>query len=306
MQGPAAQPSDRRNGRPLAQHEALTAYGFLTANGLGFLVFTLIPIIASGVLSLFNWPLQGTPSFTGLQNYVTLLTTDPVFKQVFLNTLYFVAGYVPLNMILSVGIAVWVNSLRWKGLFRVIFFLPVVTPVVGNALVWTLIYTPTGGILNWVLGILHLPQPNWLGSTTLAMPALIVMSLWQGFGYNMLVFSAGLQVIPTELYEAAAIDGASSMRRFWSITLPMLTPFLFFGLVLTLISSFQVFTQPFVLTNGGPGVSTTTMVMYLYNNGFQYLKMGYASAIAWILFIIIMIITAFQFVAQRRWVYYEY
>jgi multiple sugar transport system permease protein len=305
-QGPVLPSSDRGSGRSLAQHETLSAYGFLAANGLGFLAFTLIPIVASAALSLFNWPLQGTPSFAGLQNYITLLTSDPVFKQIFLNTLYFVVGYVPLNMILSVGIAVWLNSVRWKAFFRIVFFLPVVTPAVGNALIWTLIYSPNGGILNWVLSsVLHLPAPNWLGSQNLAMPAMIAMSLWQGFGYNMLVFSAGLQVIPQELYEAAAIDGATSMRSFWSITLPLLTPFLFFGLVLTLISSFQVFTQPFILTNGGPGVSTTTLVLYLYNNGFQYLKMGYASAIAWILFLIIMAITAFQFVGQRRWVHYE-
>jgi multiple sugar transport system permease protein len=309
------QPSSTAGGPPsthgaahsLARHETLSAYGFLAANGLGFLAFTLIPIVASAVLSLFNWPMQGSPSFLGLQNYVSLLTTDPVFKQVFLNTLYFVVGYVPLNMILAVGIAVWLNSVRWQGLFRVIFFLPVITPAVGNALIWTLIYTPVGGVLNWFLSaVLHLPTANWLGSQALAMPAMIVMSLWQGFGYNLLVFSAGLQVIPQELYEAAKVDGASSMRSFWSITLPLLTPFLFFGLVLTLISSFQVFTQPYVLTGGGPGVSTTTLVLYLYNNGFQYLRMGYAAAIAWILFVIIMLITVLQFVGQRRWVHYEY
>ena len=305
-QVPAAATQPR--GRRLVSREALSAYAFLLPNGLGFLAFTLIPIVASLVLSLFNWPLQSAPTFVGLSNYVALVTKDPVFKQVFLNTLFYVVGYVPLNLMLSLGIAMWLSSrIRGKNLFRAVFFLPVVTPMVANALIWTLLYAPGNGVFNWFLGsVVHLPAPNWLGSQTLAMPAMIVMSVWQGFGYNMLILSAGLQVIPRELYEAAAMDGASKPRRFWSVTLPLLTPFLFFALVMTLITSFQVFTQPYILTSGGPGVSTTTLVLYLYNNGFQFYKMGYASALAWILFVIIMVITAMQFVAQKRWVHYDY
>jgi multiple sugar transport system permease protein len=214
---------------------------------------------------------------------------------------------VPFNLLLSLGIAVWLSSkIRARNLFRIVFFLPVVTPIVANAMIWTLLYAPNSGIIDWFISTLfHVPGPNWLGSQSLAMPAMVVMSVWQGFGYNMLILSAGLQVIPSELYDAAAIDGASAWRRFLNITLPLLTPFLFFGLVMTLITSFQVFTQPYVLTGGGPGVSTTTLVLYLYNNGFQYFRMGYASTLAWILFLIIMAITAVQFVAQKRWVHYE-
>jgi multiple sugar transport system permease protein len=305
-QAPAA--ATRPRGRRLVSREALSAYAFLVPNGLGFLAFTLIPIVASLVLSLFNWPLQSAPTFVGLSNYVALVTKDPVFKQVFLNTLFYVVGYVPLNLMLSLGIAMWLSSrIRGKNLFRAVFFLPVVTPMVANALIWTLLYAPGNGVFDWFLGsVVHLPAPNWLGSQTLAMPAMIVMSVWQGCGYNMLILSAGLQVIPRELYEAAAMDGASKPRRFWSVTLPLLTPFLFFALVMTLITSFQVFTQPYILTSGGPGVSTTTLVLYLYNNGFQFYNMGYASALAWILFVIIMVITAMQFVAQKRWVHYDY
>jgi multiple sugar transport system permease protein len=305
-QAPAA--ATRPRGRRLVSREALSAYAFLLPNGVGFLAFTLIPIVASLALSLFNWPLQSVPTFVGLSNYVDLLTRDPVFKQVFLNTLFYVVGYVPLNLMLSLGIAVWLSSrIRGKNLFRAVFFLPVVTPMVANALIWTLLYAPGNGVFDWFLGsVVHLPAPNWLGSQTLAMPAMIVMSVWQGVGYNMLILSAGLQVIPRELYEAAAMDGASRPRRFWSVTLPLLTPFLFFALVMTLITSFQIFTQPYILTSGGPGVSTTTLVLYLYNNGFQFYKMGYASALAWILFVIIMVITAMQFVAQKRWVHYDY
>jgi multiple sugar transport system permease protein len=287
--------------------ETAAAYGFLAPNGIGFLAFTLIPIVASFVFSLFDWPLLSSPSYVGLKNYSDLATKDPVFGQVLLNTVSFVVGYVPFNILLSLGVAVWLSSkIRARNLFRIVFFLPVVTPVVANAMIWTLLYAPNSGIINWALTTLfHLPGPNWLGSQNLAMPAMVAMSLWQGFGYNMLIFSAGLQVIPSDLYEAASLDGASAWRRFLNITLPLLTPFIFFGLVLTLITSFQVFTQPYILTGGGPGVSTTTLVLYLYNNGFQYFRMGYASALAWILFLIIMAITIVQFVAQKRWVHYE-
>ncbi len=293
-----------RRRRP--RSDTVAAYGFLAPNGIGFLVFTLIPIGASFVISLYHWPLVGEASFAGTQNYRALATSDPVFWQVLRNTFSYVFGYVPLNILLSLGIAVWLSSkIRGKNLFRVIFFLPVVTPMVANAMIWTLLYMPQSGVIDWFLvNVLHISGPNWLGSQTLAMPAMIVMSVWQGFGYNMLILSAGLQSIPVELYDAAAIDGASSWRRFLNVTLPLLTPFLFFAFVMTLITSFQVFTQPYVLTGGGPGVSTTTLVLYLYNNGFQFFKMGYASALAWILFVIIMTATAIQFVAQKRWVHY--
>lgn len=299
---PAAERAPRRGRRG----DTAAAYAFLAPNGIGFLIFTLIPIGASFVLSLYNWPLLKSPSFTGTQNYRDLATKDPVFWQVLRNTFLYVFGYVPLNLLLALAIAVWLSSkIRGRNLFRVIFFLPVVTPMVANAMIWTLLYMPNNGIIDWTLiNVFHVGGPNWLGSQNLAMPAMIVMSVWQGFGYNMLILSAGLQVIPADLYAAAALDGASAWRRFLNITLPLLTPFLFFALVMTLITSFQVFTQPYILTGGGPGVSTTTLVLYLYNNGFQFFKMGYASALAWILFVIIMMITAIQFVAQKRWVHY--
>lgn len=288
------------------QSDTVAAYGFLAPNGIGFLIFTLIPIGASFVISLYHWPLVGQASFAGTQNYRNLASNDPVFWQILRNTVYYVFGYVPLNILLSLAIAVWLSSkIRGKNLFRVIFFLPVVTPMIANAMIWTLLYMPQSGVIDWFLvNVLHMSGPNWLGSQTLAMPAMIVMSVWQGFGYNMLILSAGLQSIPVDLYDAAAIDGASSWRRFLNVTLPLLTPFLFFAFVLTLITSFQVFTQPYVLTGGGPGVSTTTLVLYLYNNGFQFFKMGYASALAWILFVIIMTVTAIQFLIQKRWVHY--
>jgi multiple sugar transport system permease protein len=293
--------------KPLASDHAKwsTVLPFLLPNGLGFLAFTLLPLAASLIISFFSWPVLGSHKYVGLANFVTLFAKDPVFFRVLLNTIYFVVVYVPLNVVLAVTIAVWLNTkVRGSGLFRIIFFLPVFTPMVANALVWRLMLAPTG-VVNSCLGLLHLPAQNWLGSQQLAMPAIIVMSVWQGFGYNMLVFSAGLRSIPPSLYEAAMLDGAKPASRFWRLTLPLLTPSIFFGTVMTFITSFQLFVQPYVLTAGGPGVSTTSVVYYLYNNGFQYFKMGYASAIGWVLFIIIMAATALQFFFQKRLVSYE-
>lgn len=282
-----------------------TVLPFLLPNGLGFLGFTLLPLGASLVLSLFSWPVLGEHKFIGLTNFINLFTKDPVFYRVLLNTIYFVVVYVPLNVVLAITIAVWLNTcVRGSGLFRIIFFLPVFTPMVANALVWRLMLAPNG-VINSLISLLHISAQNWLGSQQSAMPAIIVMSVWQGFGYNMLVFSAGLRSIPRSLYEAAMLDGAKPASRFWRITLPLLTPSIFFGTVMTFITSFQLFVQPYVLTAGGPGVSTTSLVYYLYNNGFQYFKMGYASAIGWVLFIIIMAATAMQFFFQKRFVRYE-
>ena len=288
-----------------ARADALAAFAFLLPNGLGFLVFTLLPIVASLLISFFDWPISSAPRFAGLANYARLFGQDPVFVQALANTLLFVIVYVPANVVVSVGLATWLTG-RVKGaqVFRVLLFLPVVTPMVANAIVWTLIYAPNG-ILDWFLQAVHLPTANWLGSDHWAMPAIITMSVWAGFGYNMLVFTAGLKAIPRDMYDAAVVDGASNWQQFRRVTLPLLSPTLFFGVVLTLITSFQVFTQPYVLTSGGPGNSSMTLVLYLFNSGFQNFRMGYASAVAWVLFVVIMAVTAAQFLLQRKWVHYE-
>lgn len=289
------------------QRQGRTAFWFLLPNLTGFCLFTLLPIAASLVLSLFEWPLIGEPVFAGLHNYIRLFTSDLVFRSVIVNTLYFVAGYIVCNLVVSLGLAVWLTSrIRGRAIFRVVFFLPVVTPMVANAVVWRLLYAPEQGTLAWLTHALVGGQaPNWLGSSTWAMPALIVMSVWQGFGYNMVIFIAGLESIPVSLHEAAMIDGAGRWNRFWRVSLPLLSPSMFFATVMTLITAFQVFTQPYILTGGGPGPRTTTLVLYLYQQGFQNYAMGYASAIAWVLFILIMIVTLVQFRGQRRWVHYE-
>jgi multiple sugar transport system permease protein len=213
---------------------------------------------------------------------------------------------VPLNIVVSLGLALWISSrIRWKGLYRLLFFIPTVTPMVANALVWRLLYQPNGLISQTWETVLGTPAPNFLGDPNWAMAAVVMMSVWQGFGYNMLVFSAGLDAIPQSIQEAATVDGVSPLRRLWHITLPMLSPSMFFAMIMTLITSFQVFVQPQIMTAGGPGIATETVVIHLYREGFVQYELGTASAIAWFLFLIIMLVTALQFVGQKRWVHYD-
>ncbi len=299
----AATPTQVGRGR---RGDGKAATGFMAPSMLGLLAFTAFPIVASLIIGFYNWPVIGTHTFIGLKNYQNLLTSKE-FHTAILNTFVFVLLYVPLNIVISLGLAVWIGSkgIRFRGLYRTIFFIPAVTPVVANAAIFSLILSPNGLIDSLMQTWFGVQAPNFLGSKTWAMPAVVMLSIWQGFGYNMLVFSAALDAVPTSLTEAAAIDGAGSVARFFRIVLPLITPSIFFAVVLTLISSFQVFTQAYVLTGGGPGNATTTMVVYLYEQGFQFYKMGLASAVAWVLFIIILVITIFQFIGQKRWVHYD-
>lgn len=289
------------------QRDRRAAIAFLTPNAIGFLAFTLIPFAASLVLSFFDWPLIGSPSFAGIGNWSKLLTEDPNFWTVLWNTVYFAVAYVIGNLVISLGLALWLSSrIHFKGLFRWVFFLPVVSPMVANAVVWRLLLTPNEGLFASIsMTLFGNPGPNWLGDTNWAMPAVIMMSIWQGFGYNMIIFVAGIGSIPQQVYEAAAIDGANWWQRTFRITLPLLTPSIFFAVIMTVISSLQTFAQPFILTSGGPGNSTTTLVYYLYQRGFQGYEMGYASTIAWSLFAIILVVTFIQYRGQDRWVNYQ-
>ncbi|MDU4286519.1 MAG: sugar ABC transporter permease [Actinomyces sp.] len=297
----------RPTGPTREQRDRRAALAFLTPNAIGFLAFTLIPFAASLVLSFFDWPLIGSPSFAGIGNWSKLLTEDPNFWPVLWNTVYFAVAYVVGNLVVSLGLALWLSSrIHFKGLFRWVFFLPVVSPMVANAVVWRLLLTPNEGLFASISMILFgNPGPNWLGDTNWAMPAVIMMSIWQGFGYNMIIFVAGIGSIPQQVYEAAAIDGANWWQRTFKITLPLLTPSIFFAVIMTIISSLQTFAQPFILTSGGPGNSTTTLVYYLYQRGFQGYEMGYASTIAWSLFAIILVVTFIQYRGQDRWVNYQ-
>jgi multiple sugar transport system permease protein len=308
IRGALARPGAARARWPrlsLARQEELIAYAFILPSLLGFIVFLVVPMIASLGISFYDWELLTPPQFVGFKNFVTLFT-DRIFRQVAVNTLYYTFGLVPLNLIVSLGLAVWLNTrLRGLTLYRMVFFLPVVTVTVAVALIWRWMYEPRAGIIDVALRAVGLPGPSWLGDAHWAMPAIILMSVWKGFGYNMVLFLAGLQGIPVSIYEAAMIDGANAWQRFWRITLPLLSPVIFLAVVLTVISSFQVFDQALVMTNGGPANATNTIVLYIYQNGFQFFRMGYASAIAWALFVVIFIFTLFQMHLQGRWVQYD-
>lgn len=285
--------------------EGLTAFLFLLPNLVGFLLFTAIPVGAAFVLAFFNWDVLLGGSFVGLQNFRRLLY-DSAFHAAFINTLYFTVVTVVLSVVLGLAAALLANqALRGVVAFRSAMLLPYVALTVAVALVWQWMYQPDVGLVNSVLGYVGIEGPAWLTSPFWAMPALIIMSVWKTFGYNMVIFLAGLQSIPEHLYEAAKIDGAGRLRTFFSITLPMLSPTTFFVVVISVIGSFQVFDQALIMTGGGPGTATTTLVLYIYQVGFQAFNMGYAAAIALVMFAAIFVFTAIQFWYQRRWVHYE-
>ena len=306
--GLTGRPAPGRRPRRL-NRDTRTAAGFLSFNLAGFTLFTLIPMALAIYVSFFNWPLQGGQTrFVGLHNYGNVLSSYG-FWRIVLNVLYFVGTYVPLNLIVSLTLAALlgprVRAVKGKAFLRIVFFLPVVTPLVASSLLWALIYNQNG-IFNTVLGWFGLGPVPWLSSSDWSMPSIIIMSLWLGFGYNMILFVAGMTNIPDTMYDAAAIDGAGPIRQFFKITLPLLSPLIFFGTLMTLITSFQVFTQAYILTNGGPGDSSTTLVLQLYDDAFQYFRLGDGSAIAVLLAFMILIVTGLMFLLQRRLVHYEH
>lgn len=299
-----SRPASRRRNR-LDVKEGRTAFFFLLPSLIGVTLFLVLPIIASVVLSFTNWKLLGQPAFVGFANYSRLFTADPQFWPVLRNTLFFTAEYLVLNLVISLGLAVWISSLKvGQKWFRVIFFLPTFTPGIAVAIVWMLIFAP-GGFFDFVMGALSIHIPSVLTDQTLAMQAVVVVSLWAGVGYNTVLFNAALDMVPQNYLEAARIDGATAWDRFWKIRLPLISPTLFFGMVMTAITSLQVFDQIYVMTRGGPGTATATLGYAIYQKGFQNFQMGYASAIAWVMFAMIMALTAFQFWMQRKWVHYD-
>ncbi|MEU6536638.1 sugar ABC transporter permease [Streptomyces sp. NPDC047000] len=279
--------------------------GFAAPHALGLALFTLVPVVIALFMSLHDWPMIGSPSWIGLGNYSALLG-DPTFRTALSNTFLFVVLYVPLNLVVSLGMAAWLSpKIRHRQIFRVVFFLPTVTPIVANAVVWRMLYQPDGAIDATARSFLGITMPDFLADPHWAMIAIVVMSVWQGFGYNMIVFSSALDSVPESQLEAAALDGANAWTVFWRIKLPLISPSLFFATTMTLITSFQVFIQPYIMTRGGPGDSTVTLVQFIYNQGFTFQKLGLASAAAWVLFVIILGVTAVQFLGQKKWVHYE-
>jgi len=282
------------------------AWFFLAPALLLIFVFFFLPVAASLVLSVTDFDIYGIANtsntrFVGFQNYVKLLHT-PDFWNALKNTFYFAFVGGPLTIAVSLGAALLLNSklVRFKGFFRTLYFTPFVTTLVAVAIVWRYLYHTRYGLFNYGLGKIGLGPIDWLGDPHWAMPAIILMAVWKSFGYNMLIFIAGLQAIPEELYDAAQIDGASPWRQFWAITLPMLAPTLVFISVITMIGYFQLFAEPYVMTQGGPLRSTTSVVLLMYEEGFRWWRMGYAAAIAFVLFIVILIATLLQFRLQKE------
>jgi multiple sugar transport system permease protein len=290
----------------MRRQAALAGYLFLLPNIVGFLVFSSLPVLATLAISTLDWDMIRRPTFVGAENYQKLLLEDATFRRVLTNTAYYVLGTVPTGIVLSLLLALAMNSsIRGITFFRAIFFIPVITSAVAVAMIWRWLFNSDYGLINVGLFALGLNGIPWLSSSAWAMPAVIIMATWKHVGYNMVIYLAGLQGIPPTLHEAASIDGASALQRFRHITLPLLAPTTFFILVISMISSFQVFDLAFILTGGGPGIATNTIVMYVYNQAFQFFHMGYAAAVAWVLFAIIFLITAAQWQVQRRWVHYE-
>ena len=295
-----------RGPRASRDREGVAAGLFLLPNLVGFLIFTAVPVGAAFVLAFYDYDLLLGATFAGLENFREIFTEDEVFRAAFFNTVYFTLVSVPLSVVLGLATAMLVNqAFRGVVVFRSIFLLPYVTVTVALSLVWKWIYLPDVGLINSALGLVGLDGPAWLTSSTWAMPGLIIMSVWKGFGYNMVLFLAGLQGIPEHLYDAAKVDGATPWRRFLHVTLPLLSPTTFFVVVISVISSFQVFDQALIMTGGGPGTATTTLVLYIYQKGFQSFDMGYAAAVALVLFAAIFVFTVVQFLFQRRWVTYD-
>jgi multiple sugar transport system permease protein len=297
-------PAPRRGGGPLAG-DGRWALAFLAPTIVGLAVLSAGPILATLAISLTKWDLLTAPKLIGFDNYVALLTDDRFLKAL-RNTFFYTIVSVPVGLTIALALAIALNTkVRGIAFIRTAYFLPVVTSTIAIALVWQWIYSADAGLLNQVLGVVGIPSQKWLSDPTLAMPAIIAMSIWQGLGVNVIIFLAGLQAIPSDLLDAASVDGAGSWARLRNVTLPLLTPAVFFTGVLSLIASFQVFDQVFVLAKPRPTEATITVVYFIYENGFKFFKMGYASAASWILFLIVALFTAVYFRSQNRWVHYQ-
>jgi len=288
----------------LARREALECYAFIALAVIGFLTLQAGPIGASAYLSLTDSELVGTPVWVGLKNYATL-AQDPLFWQSMKVTVTYAVIALPVGLVLSLAVALLMNqNVRGISVFRTVYYLPAVISGVAVAVLWRWIFNPEFGILNVLLGYIGIHGPNWLQDRHWALPSLIVMGFW-GIGGSMMIYLASLQGIPSQLYEAVEIDGGAAWDKFAHVTVPMISPVVFFNLVTGIIGTFQEFTRVYVMTNGGPSNATLFYGLYLYRNAFRYFQMGYASALAWVLLVTILFLTLLLFRSSRLWVYYE-
>ncbi|MEV5026511.1 sugar ABC transporter permease [Paenibacillus sp. LPE1-1-1.1] len=281
-------------------------YLFILPILAGYIIFLFGPIVYAFVMSFTNWSLFGNTAYIGLDNYIYAMRDDPVFWDTVVNTVYFSAGLVPLNIVLSLLLAMLLKRKIWGiGLFRTAIFTPVVVSLVVWGIVWKFIFSTDGGLVNLLIRTFGGTEISWLFSETWTMPTVIVVSALKGVGMNMVIFLAALHDVPKDYYEASKIDGASRWETFKSITLPMITPAVFMITIITVIGSLKVFGQIYVMTGGGPGTSTYVMVFYIFKQAFRSYEFGYASALAFILFSIILVLTLIQWKLRKRWVHYE-
>lgn len=293
-------------GRGGHRGDGFAAFLFLSPTLIIFGAFIIFPVIFSFYLSFHQWNMFATDrTFIGLANYSQLLSS-PEFWQVFKNTIVYTVGTVPVNMMLALAVAYVLNKkMIGKKFLRTAFFTPVIISWIAAAVIWRWLFEPNYGLINHVIGWFGVSQVNWLNDPSMAMIALIIVGVWKTFGFNMILFSAGLQAIPEHYYEAAEIDGANKLSQFWNITIPLLSPTTFFIVIMSVIGSFQVFDAVYVLTSGGPFGSTKVMIFYIYENAFKFFNMGYASALAYVLFAVIFILTLLQVKFLSKRVHYS-
>ena len=286
------------------RREALDGYLFIAPWLIGFVLFVAGPMLGAIVLAMLRWDFIGSPTWIGLANFQRLFTSSLV-RVTLWNTAFYTFLSVPLQLMVALGTALLLNQrLRFLAVFRTAFYLPSVMPAVANAVLWLWLLNPEIGLANALLRLLGLPQLQWIYDPALAKPTFILISLW-GVGNTMIVFLAGLQGVPQSLYEVAELDGANWWQRFRHVTLPMISPVILFNLIIGIIASFQVFTNAFLLTNGGPQNATLFTVLYIYRLGFEQSNIGMAAALAWLLFLIILVFSLIQLRLSRSWVYYE-
>jgi multiple sugar transport system permease protein len=297
-------PRRRLPGTPSSRRETFWGYVFLAPFIVGFFLWQAYPLLLSLYYSFTNYDLLQPEEWVGLQNYQTMLD-DKLFWISLVNTAIYTAMSVGIFLFFSLGGALLLNAkLRGITMFRLVVYLPSQLPLVASAFIFLWIFEPTFGVANYILQTLGLQPQMWLFDPVLAKPTLAIMGIW-GIGTGIIIFLAGLQSVPESLYDAAKVDGAGQLRQFWHVTLPMVSPVILFSLIISVIASFQVFDLAYIMTDGGPGTETLFYVLYIFRNGFEFLKMGYASALAWVLFLIVLVLTFINFRASGRWVHYE-
>ncbi|GIW21449.1 MAG: sugar ABC transporter permease [Candidatus Sericytochromatia bacterium] len=291
--------------KKVINNDTFWAFIFIFPSLLGILIFNFIPTLSSFYISFTKWNLLGNPQFVGFKNYISLFS-DPLFYKVLYQTFIFVFCTVFIEVILSIFIAVLLNSLIiGKTFFRTIYFLPVITSMIAGSILWNWIFDPAYGFLNYFLSFIGIEKISWLADENWALFSIILVSIWKNIGYSTVLIVAGLQTIPNECIEASKIDGASKYQTFFKIVLPLLSPTIFMVTIVSFINSFQTFDSVYILTSGGPKNSTNIMVYWLYKNAFEYYNMGKASAIAYVLFFIILLFTLIQWNIRKKWVFYE-